>query len=212
MKKNISQAALLISLGVLSVANAPLSFAAESKTAMAASSLEARLKALDALLNEQWEHSLRTNPEYASMLGDKRYNDQLRDFSQAAIDASHKKNREFLKRLQAIDTTGFDVQQQLNKDLMVRQLKDEIEAEKFKNWQMPVLQNSGLHLDTPELVTLLSFKSVKDYEDYVARLNKLPNIFAQTIVQMRKGVKDKIMPPQFLIALRSRVNVTIWWR
>lgn len=210
MKKKLSVLAVTAALasgGLASLSLSAQAFAAD-KTSSAVTKANApvaeRLKALDAILADHWEYNLRSNPEYASMLGDKRFNDQWRDFSQKGIEANQKKNREFLKRLEAIDTTGFDVQQKLNKDLLVRQLKDEIEAEKFKNWQMPVLQNSGLHLDTPELVTMLSFSSVKDYEDYIARLNKLPNLFAQTIVQMRKGIKDKIMPPQFLLPKIAR--------
>ncbi|MBR7799764.1 DUF885 domain-containing protein [Undibacterium sp. FT137W] len=203
----------MIALGLLSApqfvsaqVDAPLKGKTPAKhhTLVNSSSLEVRLKQLDALLNEQWEYSLRTNPEYASMLGDKRYNDQLRDFSQAAIDANLKKTREFLQRFHAIDTSGFNVQQKLNKDLMVRQLQEEIEGARFKGWQMPVLQNSGIHLDAPELVTMLSFKSVKDYEDYISRLNKLPVLFEQTMVQMRLGVKNKIMPPQFLLPKIAR--------
>jgi uncharacterized protein (DUF885 family) len=204
-------AGLLISIGLLSMPALAVSSPAhkletttELATNKANASLQARLKALDNLLAEQWEYGLRTNPEYASMLGDKRFNDQLRDFSQAAIDTNLKKSREFLKRFKAIDTTGFDVQQKLNKDLMVRQLQEELDGARFQNWQMPVLQNSGVHLDTPELVTMLSFTSVKDYEDYIARLNKLPALFEQTIVQMRQGVKNKIMPPQFLLPKIAR--------
>lgn len=203
---------LLIGLGVLTapalaiavqsaVTNTEMSV---NKSDRQSSALAARLQVLDQLLAEQWEYGLRTNPEYASMLGDKRYNDQLRDFSQAAIDKNLKMTRDFLKRFQAIDTQGFNVQQKLNKDLMVRQLQEELEAARFKNWQMPVLQNSGLHLDTPELVTMLSFTSVKDYEDYIARLHKLPTLFEQTIAQMRLGVKNKIMPPQFLLPKIAR--------
>ena len=200
-------AGFLVSLGLLSMPTLATSTAVPAKQSTASqsnASLEARLKALDQLLAEQWENGLRTNPEYASMLGDKRFNDQLRDFSQSAIDANLKKSREFLKRFKAIDTTGFDVQQKLNKDLMVRQLQEELEGARFKNWQMPVLQNSGLHLDTPELVTMLSFTSVKDYEDYIARLHKLPALFEQTILQMRQGVKNKLMPPQFLLPKIAR--------
>src|SRR5262245_24515914 len=51
-----------------------------------AQSLEQRLKNLHNRLNEQWEYTLRTQPEFASVIGDKRYNDRLSDFSQAAID------------------------------------------------------------------------------------------------------------------------------
>jgi uncharacterized protein (DUF885 family) len=46
---------------------------------------------------------------------------------------------------------------------------------------------------------ILSFKSVKDYEDYIARLKEMPRLFDQTIVQMKKGMVDKRMPPRFLL-------------
>jgi len=42
-----------------------------------AADLESRRKALNDLLNEQWEYNMRTDPIYASTLGDKRYNDKV---------------------------------------------------------------------------------------------------------------------------------------
>ena len=40
-------------------------------------SLDSRRAALSALLAEQWEYNLSVNPEFASILGDKRFNDKL---------------------------------------------------------------------------------------------------------------------------------------
>jgi hypothetical protein len=42
-------------------------------------SLEDRRKALNDLFHEYWEDQLRHDPEFASSLGDKRYNDQTSD-------------------------------------------------------------------------------------------------------------------------------------
>jgi len=89
-----------------------------------APSLESRRKALNDLLAEQWEYTLSTNPEFASILGDKRWNDKSSDNSLAAIEKDLAKSAEFLKRFEAIDTAGFPEQEQLNKTLMVRQLKE----------------------------------------------------------------------------------------
>src|SRR6478672_4578801 len=69
-----------------------------------APSVDARVKALHDLLDEQWEYTLRTAPEYASILGDKRYNDRLSDFSQAAIDRDIVQSRVFLTKFEAINT------------------------------------------------------------------------------------------------------------
>ncbi len=161
--------------------------------------LEARRKALNDLLHEQWEYTMRTSPIYASILGDKRYNDKLDDFSQAAIDDNLEQTRLFLARFEAIDTTGFPEQESLNKQLMVRDLKMGLEGARFKPWEMPVNQASGIHIDAPQLVSILAFDSVKDYEDYIARLKQLPVLFDQTIVQMRKGLAEGRMPPKMLL-------------
>jgi uncharacterized protein (DUF885 family) len=162
--------------------------------------LEVRRKALNDLLAEQWEYYLRTNPLDASSLGDKRWNDKLDDFSQEFIDKDLLETQKFLGRFEAIDTTGFPKQEILNKRLMVRDLKMSLEGARFKGWEMPETQQSGYHLYLPQLVLILSFQTVKDYEDYIARLNQVPRLFDQTIIQMRKGMADKLMPPIFLLA------------
>jgi len=164
-----------------------------------ASDLESRRKALNDLLAERWEYTLRTNPVYASMLGDKRWNDKLDDFSQKAIDDDLEQSRKFLARFDAIDTTGFPEQEALNKTLMVRDLRNDLEGARFKGWEMPVSQFGGVHLNLPQLVTVLAFQSVKDYDDYIARLKQMPRVFDENVIQMRKGMADGLMPPRILL-------------
>jgi uncharacterized protein (DUF885 family) len=173
----------------------PAAFAAANPPA----DLEARRKALNDLLHEQWEYNMRTSPIYASILGDKRYNDKLDDFSQQAIDDNLAQTHRFLERFEAIDTTGFPEQEILNKELMVRDLKMGLEGARFKPWEMPVTQEGGIHIDAPQLVSVLSFTSVKDYEDYITRLTLLPRLFDQTAEQMRKGMAEGLMPPKILL-------------
>jgi uncharacterized protein (DUF885 family) len=167
--------------------------------AQTVSTVEARRKALNDLLAEQWEYRLRTSPLEASFLGDKRWNDKLDDFSQEAIDKDLQETQKFLTRFEAIDISGFPRQEILNKRLMVRDLKMDLEEARFKPWEMPVTQQSGVQLYLPQLVLILSFQSVKDYEDYISRLKQMPRLLDQTIVQMQKGVAEKLMPPRFLL-------------
>lgn len=162
-------------------------------------SVEQRVKKLHDLLDEQWEYTLRTSPEFASILGDKRYNDKLSDFSQAAIDSDLAQARIFLQKFEAIDATGFPEQEQLNRDLMVRNLRQQLESAKFKEWEMPVNQFGGIHIDAPQLVTSLPFTTVKDYEDYMVRLKQFRRPVDETMIQMRKGMKDGLMPPKILL-------------
>ena len=163
------------------------------------SDAEARRKALNDLLAERWEYTLRTSPIFASILGDKRWNDKLDDFSQKAIDDDLEQTRRDLVRFEAVDATGFPEQEALNKSLMVRDLKIQLDGARFKAWEMPVSQFGGVHIDLPQLVSILSFKSTKDYEDYIARLRQVPRAFDETVVQMRKGMADGLMPPRLLL-------------
>ncbi|MFZ0808513.1 MAG: DUF885 family protein, partial [Candidatus Sulfotelmatobacter sp.] len=164
-----------------------------------ASDLEGRRKALNDLLAEQWEYSLQHSPIFASMLGDKRWNDKLDDFSQKAIDDDLEQSKKFLARFEAIDTAGFPEQEALNKTLMVRDLRNDLDGARFKGWEMPVSQFGGVHLNLPQLVSLLSFQSVKDYDDYISRLKLMPRMFDENVVQMRKGMADGLMPPRILL-------------
>ena len=164
-----------------------------------AADLESRRKALNDLLNEQWEYTMRQNPLYASILGDKRYNDQLDDFSQQAIDANLEQERRFIARFEAIDTTGFPDQEALNKRLIIRDLRIDIDGAHFKPWEMPVDQMNGVHTNLPQLINVLPFDSVKDYEDFITRMKLFPRLFDQNIDHMRQGMADGLMPPRMLL-------------
>jgi len=93
-----------------------------------AADLDARRKQLRALVDDQWEYTMRRNPEWASMLGDKRYNDRWSDRSEQAIRDDLAHSQDVLTRLSAIDTTGFPEQEVLDKTLMLRQLREAVEA------------------------------------------------------------------------------------
>ncbi len=171
--------------------------------------LDARRKQLVDLLDEHWEYTMRTNPEYASILGDKRYNDKLSDVSEKAVLADLEVQRGFLARFEAIDVAGFPEQEALNHALMVRQIEMTLRGTPFKDWEMPVSQFSGIHINAPQLVSLLSFETVKDYDDYIARLRQLPTVFDQTMDLMRKGMADKLMPPRILLEQVARQSAKI---
>jgi uncharacterized protein (DUF885 family) len=165
----------------------------------AADDLAARRKALADLIAEHWEYNLSQNPEFASIIGDKRWNDKSSEVSDAAVQRDLAKSREFLARFEAVDTNGFPEQEALNKTLMVRDLKLGLDGARFENWLMPVNQMGGIHLEAPQLTSLLPFDTVKDYDDYVTRLHNLPGQIDGTIGFMRQGMAKHLMPPKFLL-------------
>jgi uncharacterized protein (DUF885 family) len=140
------------------------------------------------------------NPEFASMLGDRRWNDRWSDRSPAGVQRDVARQSEFLDRFRAIDTTGFSESERLDARLIVDQLEDAVEDGKLRNWEMPVNQFYGIHINTPILVSYLPFETLKDYEDYVARLASFPKAIEGVTESMRTGMRDRLMPPKFLLA------------
>lgn len=169
--------------------------AAATPTAAAAQ----RETALNSIFASIWEDRLKHEPELASELGDKRYDDQLTDYSVAAYDASLARGRAYLEKLSAVDSTGLADQTQLSLDLMIRQLIEEQEEARFKTWELPVTQQNGLHADLPRLVRELSFDKVEDYDHYIARLKKIPLAFQQITEDMNAGIADNRTMPRYLM-------------
>lgn len=167
--------------------------------AQAGQSAADRSKALNALFADIWQDRLEHSPEFASSIGDKRWNDQLSDYTVAAYNDRLSRERDYLLRLAQIDTTGLSDQEQLSKDLMARQLAEDQEGANFKPWEMPVDQFNGLQSELPQLVSVLSFDSVKDYDDYIARLKKVPTAFQQISDNMMTGMDDHREPPKYLL-------------
>lgn len=171
----------------------------EKSQAKQNSDVSVRVKALNQLLQEQWEYTLKNNPETATTLGDLRYNDRWTEFSKNQIEKDKKTTQNFLKRFEAIDSTGFSATDQLNKDLMIYQLKETLKSYDLKLYEMPFNQMWGLHLQFPGFISSIPFDNTKQYQDYIARLKQIPLILDQGIQLAKQGQKDGLIPPKYLL-------------
>lgn len=165
-----------------------------------APSLEARRKAFADLLVEHWEATLRRSPELASVLADPRYNDRWTDLSARAIAERLASDKRFLERFEDIDPEGFPEQEALSHRLMMRDLRQSLDDARFEDWLMPVNQFGGVHIALAGLPPMLKLATIKDYEDYIIRLDKLPIVLDQTVELMRAGMAKKLMPPRILLS------------
>jgi uncharacterized protein (DUF885 family) len=158
-----------------------------------------RVVAQNAIFEEQYESDLRNFPERATAFGDYRYNDKLTEHSLDAIALRHKIDQAFLARLDAIPTTDFSDQDQLSHDLMVRVLQQRIADYDLKEYEMPINQQNGIHTSLADLPLSVPFNTVKQYEDYIARLHQIPRVLSQTTEVLRAGMKDNLIPVKFLL-------------
>lgn len=162
-------------------------------------SLDDRRKALNDLFHEYWEDHLKRHPEQASLLGDKRYNDQVSDYSVKAVNDELAEEDRLLMRLAMIDPTGFTDQEKTSQDLLIRRFETDEEGAGFKEWEMPVNQMDGIYVTYPRLASSLGFTTVKDYDDWIARLHAIPEAFSQVTENMEIGMEDRRLPPKFIL-------------
>jgi prolyl oligopeptidase len=150
------------------------------------------------LLDEHWEWTLVNSPVRASMMGDRRFNQDWGDRSISAIEKRHMETRDFLRRVYAIDRSALSAEDQLNYELFRRQLQDEVDEHQFNAFLMPFQHQGGIQtLDT--LANRLRFTTVQDYEDWIARLGKIDELIDQTIDLADAGRKAGLMPPAILM-------------
>jgi uncharacterized protein (DUF885 family) len=196
----VSDCRRIVPLIALSVLLVPVAGAQQTSPASGSSqSLDARRAQLREAIDQEWQYRLKTHPELATAIGDPRYNDRLDDYSAAFEMREIQHAREEIRIFAAINTAGFPEQEALNKTLMLRQLHNRVEGAQFKNWEMPVNQMNGVHLDLAAMASQMPFQTVKDYENYLSRLHQIPHVFDQITANMRQGLRDQLMPPRYLL-------------
>ncbi len=196
--------ALAVSLSLAAALVACSPSAPEGSGATTASSKQAdKAGQLTALYADFWEETLKLNPIQATFQGDNRYNDQLPDFGSAEFrQQMHDFNQRWLKKVEAIGEDGLQGQDLLSYRIFVRERRNALDAEKFPDWMMPVNQMGSL---VSYAVMLGSgqvaqpFKTVKDYENWLARAGRIPVLIDTDIANMREGIKAGVVQPKVVM-------------
>jgi uncharacterized protein (DUF885 family) len=151
-----------------------------------------------ALFDKTWQRRLERSPTTATFLGDARYNDRWDDLSLAAYEADHAADVADLEAIKAIDREQLPPAERINHDLFRRDLEDRIEGYAFQPYLMAVSQLDGPQLLT-QIVEFTPYATVKDYENWLSRLQGLDRYIDQTIMLLRAGMAAKRMRPRIVM-------------
>ena len=151
------------------------------------------------LLSEQWEKGIVRNPEWASSLGDNRFNHKLNDTSYETILKRQGETRELQEIVKKIDRSKLSEDDQLNYDLYLHGIEKQIEGFQFLSYLIPIDQMGGIQIGFAGISNYMPFNNVKDYENYLARMRAFPTKLDQTIDLMKRGVKVGWAPPKIIL-------------
>jgi len=163
--------------------------------------------AANAIFDEYWEWTLREYPEFATFVGDRRYQDRLRDESVAAVARRKAFYGDLRSRLAAIDGDRLPAQTRTSLEVLRYQIDRYVAVNSqygnlpfgvYDAWA-PVTQMDGIHLDLPQVVTASRFERVSDYEDYLKRLGAVPDAVADLIARMQAAMGAGWMPAKAAI-------------
>ncbi len=182
-------AALFVSLVVI-----PIGMATERVS----QDQSAAAQQLYALFERTWETELAADPQSATYLGDTRYNDRWTDLSMAAIEKRTAADRAVLDSLATIPRAALTPAEQLDYDLFEREYRQRLATAPFKPWLYRIDHQGGIQT-LSEITELLPFQSVKDYEDWIARLNGIGTLIDQHIALLDLAVREGRTQPRVIM-------------
>jgi len=156
-------------------------------------------KALHELLEDEWNKRVEQYPEWATQLGDNRFNDKLNDASYETIIRLQGESKELLNKIKDIDRSVLSVEDQLNYDLFLNDLIHGMKGFEYLLYLIPVTQMGGIQIGFAGISNYMPFKSVSDYENYISRMRAFPKKVEQTIDLMRRGVEVGWVPPKIVL-------------
>jgi uncharacterized protein (DUF885 family) len=151
---------------------------------------------LHRLFDEDWQWRLQQGPEFATVLGERRYNDRLTDLRPEAIEGRKKHHAEMLRRLEAIDRRQLKGQDVLSYDLFLYEQKIARDGYRFPLEVLLLDQLDGPHLTLGSLVGFTPFDNTLDYHRYLARLRAIPAYLEQATALLRRGMELRWVQPR----------------
>jgi uncharacterized protein (DUF885 family) len=151
------------------------------------------------LFEEERAFVYREDPLSATSAGVHQYDDRLPSVTPESQARQLRANQDFLTRLRAIDRASLSRQEQVSYDLFDFMVGERVRLARYDEWRLPLNSDSGFYSEILLLDDLQAPRTVRDYENYIARLNDIPRYFNEQIANMRQGVRDGFTLPREII-------------
>jgi uncharacterized protein (DUF885 family) len=157
---------------------------------------------LTALMNNYWETRMRLFPIEATGYGDNRYNDRMTiTIAESFRDSCKRFYQNYADSLRVVDTTKLNAEDAVSYRLLRYELAMDLEGLKFPTHLAPINQFWAFTLELPQMGSGTGnqpFKTVKDYDNWLARMSVFPAWTDTAIANMRKGLSAGWVLPEAL--------------
>ena len=162
-------------------------------------SMNSETKKFHSILDSEWKSNVEKYPEWATRLGDNRFNDKLNDASYETIIIRKDEATKLLDKIKEINRRSLSLEDQLNYDLFLNDILFGIEGNVYLSYLMPISQMGGIQIGFAGIADYMPFKSITDYENYISRMGAFPKKVDQTIDLMKRGIESGWVPPRIVL-------------
>jgi uncharacterized protein (DUF885 family) len=185
--------------------------AAPARASLPATSPDAVKIRLDRIYDDAWQRWLREDPTLATSMGDSRYNDRWPDLSPAAIQKTNDADQAALAALGTIDSATLAAPDRLNYDIVKFEFERRLALVRFKPrlwWisQLGSVQTPNSLHTASEIAEISPFATVRDYENWIARLRGFGAYLDQGTELLKIAVREKRTQPR-VIMLRIKPQI-----
>jgi uncharacterized protein (DUF885 family) len=159
---------------------------------------------LHKLFADYYENRLRNSPEQATQLGRNEYNHLWSDWSPAALEHRRAENEKYLRDLETFSQSKLTEQDRLSWQLLRYQLRQASDEQPLRVFLLPVSQMGGFHTSVLQTIDQMPTRSVKDYENIIARLNALPVLIDQRLTNLQEAIRMGLTQPRIVVELTSK--------
>jgi uncharacterized protein (DUF885 family) len=152
------------------------------------------------LFERDWQWRMQYEPEFATTIGDHRYDARLSDTSLAGRWTTSAHDKRMLEAIRRIDRNQLEGQDRLSYDLFIDdKLRRIASADIAPVDPLPISAQDGIHVRLPQLVAQMPFETEDDYRNYLERIDELPDHVDGLIEQMREGMRTGWTEPKVIV-------------
>ena len=163
--------------------------------------IQTESRRLNLYFDKNFDEYVDRHPQYQSYLGIKKDYDKWDDMSPDAEEFELEIAKQSLQWLKdSVSIKFLDSQTLVSYELYKQKLENQIHDYKYRLYNYPLNQMNGKQSSIPAfLINMHKITSIKDAEDYIARLNGIYPLFKQLFENIREREKSGIIPPTFIL-------------
>ena len=158
-------------------------------------------EAIQKFFKDYFEAKLNEEPEFATVTGHFENADKWNDWSKAGRDRRRVSREDTLRDLDKFPLTALPDEDQLSARLLRYELRVELESNELETYLLRVGQLYGAHNRVYTTIDRMPARSLRDYQNILARLHGVPLYVDQNIGIMNEAIERGIVQPEVVVDL-----------